>query len=104
MRIKTQTLSYESRAKIFGILSSIFVVSLCFYIYGVLATINHTIAKENLVKKSSELTSRVSELEYEDIALRNTINLEAALSRGFTEVKNPIYVSRSKSTLTLNIE
>lgn len=102
MGIKEKIISYDIRVRVFWTLVSILALSLGVYIYAVLGTINNNVARENLVRESSELSARVSELEFEDIALRNTYDLETALARGFNEVRNPIYVSRDSVSLTLN--
>ncbi|MHB1330806.1 MAG: hypothetical protein ACYCY6_02455 [Minisyncoccota bacterium] len=102
MGVKEKIFSYDIRVKMFWTLVGILSLSLFVYVYAVLGTINNNVARENLIKESSALSARVSELEFEDIALRNTYDLETALARGFKEVKNPVYVSRSNVSLTLN--
>lgn len=100
--IRTITHSYDYRVRVFWTFSSIIAVSLGLYVYAVLATVSHTASREALLSESQNLTARVSELEYRDIALKNTLSLDVALERGFSEVTKPLYVSRSASTLTLN--
>ncbi len=104
MQSKTKTISIEARVRMFWIFSATIFLSLGVYGYAVLATINHTIAKKNIVEESSALTTRVSELEFAMIGEKNDVNLETALSYGFAEVKNPIYISRISNSLTLNTE
>lgn len=94
---------YDHRAIAFWALISLSAVSLGVYVYAVLATVSHTVSRELLVKESGTLTARVSELEFRDIALKNKVNIELALARGFNEVKNPLYVSRTNAALTLNV-
>lgn len=98
----TKTISYEARAKVFFALVGVSALALAIYTYAVLATVYHAVARESLVDARSELSVKVSELEYKDIALRNTVNLDTAFSKGFIEVTSPLYVSRGDSTLTLN--
>ena len=104
MQSKTKTISIDTRVRIFWTLSIATFLSLGVYGYAVLATINHTIAKKNSVEESSVLTTRVSELEFAMIGEKNDVNLETALSYGFKEVRNPIYISRISNSLTLNTE
>ena len=99
---RTKTISYDLRARIFIALVCASVLALMVYTYAVLATIHHAVAQESLVDARSELSVKVSELEYKDIGLRNTVNLDTALSKGFIEVTSPVYISRTESSLTLN--
>ena len=101
--IKSITHSVDHRARIFWTLITISALFLGLYIYAVLATIHHTVARENLLGESQSLDATVSELEYKDIALKNTLSLDVALAKGFTEVTKPLYVSRDRGVLTLNV-
>ena len=101
--LKYHTISYDIRARVFWALVGLSLASLFIYVYAVLATVGHTVSREALVKESSALATRVSELEFKDIALKNKVNLEVALAQGFSEVKSPLYVSRSHTALTLNL-
>lgn len=100
--ITTLTHSYDTRVRIFWTLASVSIAFLGIYIYAVLATIHHTVAREGLLSQSQSLTARVSELEYRDIAMKNTLSLDTAIAKGFSEVTKPLYVSRTRAVLTLN--
>ncbi|MBX4195461.1 hypothetical protein KW796_00690 [Candidatus Parcubacteria bacterium] len=102
MKTRISTFSYEARVRVFWTLSVVAIAALSLYFYAVLATIHHTVARATLENQSLVLSARVSELEFESIALKNTVNLDVAIREGFTEVKNPLYVSRSRGSLTLN--
>jgi len=102
--MKSKVLSIKIREKIFWTMLSVFVVSLGLYVHSLLSIINHVVVKESLVKSNNLLTQKVSELEFKNVALKNKINIEFAVARGFSEVKNALYVSRSSVSLTLNTE
>lgn len=104
MKNRSSTISYDIRLRVFFTLVFIMALSIGTYFYAVLATVRHAVAREALVSERTELAVRVSELEYQDIALRNTVNIETAISRGFSEVRTPLYVSRTPSSLTLNTQ
>ncbi|MBX4189309.1 hypothetical protein KW785_01780 [Candidatus Parcubacteria bacterium] len=95
MIIPFKTISYDTRVRTFWTLTLIGVVSLALYVYGVLATVHHTVARQALQAQVSELTTQVSELEFKAIALKNEVNLNLAMSRGFKEVTDPLFISRS---------
>ncbi len=101
MRERTNLISIDNRARIFWALASISVCCIALYFYAVLATVHNTVTRASLVKESAVIAARVSELEFKDIALRNTINIETALALGMNEVKDPLYVSRPRTSLTL---
>ncbi|MBX4199074.1 hypothetical protein KW800_02245 [Candidatus Parcubacteria bacterium] len=101
--ISTISHSVDHRARIFWALISISGLLLGLYVYAVLATVSHTVSRESLLGESQALSARVSELEYKDIALKNTLSLDVALAKGFSEVVKPLYVSRTRGTLTLNV-
>ena len=100
--IKYKTISYDNRARIFWVIVGVALCSVGTYIYAVLATVHHTIAREALLGQSATLSTSVSELEFKNIALKNTVNINTALSMGFNEVKNPIFVSRTRESLSFN--
>lgn len=104
MNLRSKIISIDFRAKVFWTLFPIFILSIGVYLYSVLATVEHTVIRERLVRESEELYDRVSELEFKSIALRNEVDLTKAKELGFTEVRNPIYISRSSNALTLNTE
>ena len=104
MNFVTKILSIDNRVRMFWALSLVAVLSLGVYVYAVLATVHHTVLRERLALQGESLSERVSELEFKKIALKNDVNIEKALGYGFTEVRNPIYISRLESTLTLNTQ
>lgn len=104
MNIKTKTISIDARVRFFAVLASLSALSIGVYFYALIATVHHTVAKETLTSEKLALSVRVSELEYKGLAMKNTMNLDSALSQGFSEVKDPLYVSRASVSLTLNTE
>jgi hypothetical protein len=104
MNFITKILSIDNRARMFWSLALVVVLSLGVYVYAVLATVHYTVLRERLALQGESLSERVSELEFEKIALKNDVNIEKALGYGFAEVKNPIYISRTESALTLNTQ
>lgn len=104
MNIKSKTISIDLRVRLFAVLVGASILALGVYFYAVLATVHHAVAKENLTTEFNTLSVRVSELEYQGLAMRKTVDLDSALSQGFVEVRNPLYVSRTGGSLTLHTE
>ena len=60
------------------------------YGYFVLNSISNTVERENLDKKISSVSTKISSLEAEYLKLRNGINIEVAFRQGFKEDFNKI--------------
>jgi hypothetical protein len=98
-----RAITFEDRQRFFWFLVSVSLFSLVLYFYAVNATAHHIAVRQNLESEVAEVNSRLSSLEFSSIALRNAITLEIAHEYGFSEVKEPLYVSRSTpASLTLN--
>ncbi len=95
MIIKAKTLSYETRARTFWALTAISAIALVVYIIAVLATVRHTVVRQSLQKQVSTLSTEVNNLEFTYIALQNGVTLDLAYAKGFKDVSDPLYISRS---------
>jgi hypothetical protein len=105
VNLKIKTLSYDTRVKAFWTLAALSTISLVIYMVGVMLTIHHTVARQNLQDQVSTLTTEVSNLEFQYIALQNGLTLNLAYSRGFEDVTNPLYISRAaESSLSFNVQ
>lgn len=97
-------ISYEHRNILFWLFTSVSVVSIFIYIYALSTTVHLTTERQSLTKELSSLGSKVADLEFKNIAIRNNIDLASALSEGYVEVKNPTFVTRgTQEALTLNV-
>ncbi len=99
----SRAISIEGRQKAFWFLASVSLFSLFIYVYAINATAHHIAIRQNLEREVSQMEGRLGSLEFVSIELKNSITLETAREYGFTEVREPLYVSRdSLSSLTLN--
>ncbi len=96
--------SYESRERLFWLFASVSVVSIFMYVYAINAAAHHIAVRQNLEKEVSSMNTDLSTLEFKAIELKNAVTIETAQEFGFSEVRQPLYVSRSSSgnSLTLN--
>jgi len=102
---RTKTISYDKRARVFLILTGIFLLSICTYIYAINVTARHIAERQELEREIVSLGADLSSLEFAYIELKNSITLEKASELGFKEVRGPLFVSRAQSvSLTLNTE
>lgn len=100
---KTKTISYDARVRIFWMLISISVASLGLYVYGINATVRNTVARQDLEAEAMNIGTKLGEMEFAYIGLKNDVSLEVAYARGFKDVTNPVYISRTEShALSMN--
>ena len=98
------TISYDNRARLFWILIAFSMISFFVYIYAIKATAQNTVARQNLERQVTEVSTKLDSLEFTYIKLKNNVTAELASQYGFREVKNPLYVSRTsaRSSLSFN--
>jgi hypothetical protein len=94
---KTRTISYDHRARFFWVLVAISILSLCAYIYAISATARNIALRQDLERQIAKVSANLNSLEFAYIELKNNITLELAYHYGFREVKNPLYVSRTRT-------
>lgn len=101
---KAKAISYDTRAKAFWFLVVASVVMVIIYIGAIEVTVHNTVARQTLQNQNSSLATVVSEMEFQDIALKNNVNLDLAYAHGFKDVTAPTYISRSAATsLSMNL-
>jgi hypothetical protein len=94
---QAKVLSYDNRVRLFWTLVIIFVISLVLYVYGVNATVRNTVLRQELETQVSNLTLKISEMEFSYISLKNNVNIDIAYARGYQDVAKPTYITRGSS-------
>jgi heme/copper-type cytochrome/quinol oxidase subunit 2 len=103
MTTKTKIISYERQVQIFWTLVAICIISLSVYVWGINATTRNVASHQSLERELTQKVAELSSLEFDYIELKNEVTMELARSYGYSEVKDPIYVSRiTSSNLSLN--
>lgn len=98
-----RAIGLDQRQKAFWFMVSLSLCSLLVYVYAINAAAHHIAVRQNLEREVAETTGRLSSLEFATISLKNAVTIETAREYGFTEVKEPLYVSRGGAeSLTLN--
>jgi hypothetical protein len=101
---KAKTISYDARQRAFWVLATISLLSIVIYIGAIEMTVHNTVTRQTLQNQSTDLSTVVSEMEFQDIALKNNVNLDLAYAHGFKDVTAPIYISRSvAASLSMNV-
>jgi hypothetical protein len=103
MTSRTNTISYDQRARLFWVLVTISIMSLAIYFYAIHATARHIAQRQGLERQMAQVSTGLDALEFAYIELKNNITIEVAYQYGFREVKNPLYVSRVRpASLSFN--
>ena len=102
-REASKSVHFEDRIKLFWLLVAVVISSLALYVYAINATARNIAMREHLEREVAQVSSNLSLLEFEYIALKNGITAETASELGFEEAREPLYVSRdAEDSLTFN--
>jgi len=93
---KTKTLVMH-KATNYALLFLIFAVALL-YMYFANTAVHALTTLEKTKTRMQSLSVEVSEMEAQSLALENNFSTEKALSLGFVEVNNPIFIMRTTKT------
>lgn len=92
----------EHRKGIFWALAVVLVVLCGMYMYFINATVLNVVARERYENQIAEMTSKVSDLEFKNITLKNSITMDKASTLGFIETSNVTFISRDSRNLSYN--
>ena len=100
----TKTISYDTRARIFGILAIISVACVVVYFFAINMTVRNTVARQRLETDVSNVSAQLGELEFTYIALKNDVSLDKAYTLGFQNVATTQYITRGEArSLSMNV-
>lgn len=105
VKVKTLKLPFVNKIStrmLFFALASILVVIFGFYAYLINKTIMNVVAREDVERNISELSSSIGELEFKYMTLRNGITIDLAYTKGFLDAEPSQFISRNPSTLSYN--
>ncbi len=85
--------SVNTKVLFFG-LATLLVGTFVFYVYLVNATIMNIVARENAASQISELSSSVGTLEYKYMTLKNSVTIDLAHTKGFTDASPTSFLAR----------
>lgn len=100
--VRASLFSYENRQRIFWSLASVCLLSLGLYIYAVNATAHNVAMRVALENEATSLNADLATLEFRYISLKNDVTLDTARAYGFSEVREPLYVSRTSEANSLS--
>ena len=89
--------------KIFWYLVFFILLSVFSYFYFVNKIVYNVAERQKTETAITKLTSKISELEFKYISMRNKINPEYAYAIGFTDVKNQRYITKKSDTGELSL-
>ncbi len=68
------------------------------YVYFMNETVFNVAKRVHAEQEFASLNSKMSELEFENISMRNNIDIDLAYALGFKDIKNPRYISQTPYT------
>lgn len=89
--------------KLFWSIAMLIIIFSGLYLYSVNQTIINVVERQNIEKQIAGINSRISDTEVSYMNLKNNINYEFAVSKGFVKVSNEKYVSRKSSSDNLSV-
>ena len=90
-----------SSKALFFILSAVLLTIFAMYVYLVNKTIMNVVARESATQELSTLSGSLGELEFDYMALKNTVTLDLAYSEGFKDMSPTRFLARGEKTTTL---
>ena len=100
--LKQLNTSYWEK-KIFWFLIVFLLFSIVAYVYFVNQTVLNIVKREKIENQIMSLNSRIGELEFKYISLKNNISLDYAYSIGFVDVKDVKFASRKLSNQGISL-
>jgi len=94
---RTRSISYKIHGierQLILIFLVFFVALLCLYVYFVGKSIVNVVVREEVELQIAEVNSGLSELEFDYIIKKDTINMAFAGERGFKSISNKTFVNR----------
>lgn len=102
--IKNKILGIENlERKLFWYFALFIIVFSGLYLYFINQTIINVVERQNNEKRIARVNSQISDLEVSYLDLKNRINMDYALSKGFVKVSNEKYMSRKTFSGNLSV-
>ncbi len=101
--MKTFALTIHTNRILFFMLITLSLCASVFYAYGITNAIHNVAERQNLERELSIHTAHVSDLEFQYLALKNTVDLKMAESLGFATADTAYYVSRRTSVAYISL-
>ncbi len=101
MNRKTTT-TYQLERKLFYTSLSFIFILFVLYVYFVSAAVAHVVVRKEVAQEITRTQARVSELESEYITARDAVSLDAALSYGFLENDEKVFIEKAQGALVLS--
>lgn len=83
----------DTKKNIFWAVFALTFFSMSLYVYFITSTIRNVVYMEDMDVYSGELALEIGGKEFDFINLKNSVTLSLAQSKGFSEVKEKIYIT-----------
>lgn len=92
--VKEKALALTEERGVFWLLAAVLIASFVLYSVFVQRTIRNVVERQHLETEMSVLNSRIGELEFKYISMRNNVTIDMAYAKGFKDVAQTKFVSK----------
>ena len=93
---------YCNERRLFYVALSILICMFGAYMYLVSASVVNVIVRKETDQEIAQINARLSELETAYIEAKDMVNLDTALSRGFSKTPDRVFVTKKSGSLVLS--
>lgn len=93
---------FKYKERVFTLLLTGIVLCGFAYAYLLHSAITNVVAREDIVKESRVVSTRVSELEAKYFQVKDTINIKLAHEKGFKDSEISLFISKKSETAMAN--
>lgn len=91
-------ISHHHREKIFAVLVSCIVLTICAYVFLLQKAIVNVVQRDKISKETKVISAKVGSLEEKYFAIKNTITLDLAHAKGLKTAGTISYISKKSLT------
>ena len=93
--MKAKILNIHKNKVIFLAMLLVSALSVVVYIYAVTRTVHNIVNRQSIETELSKLSTNISELEFQYIAIKNGVTIDFAKSLGFQLSNRTVFVTRA---------
>lgn len=102
MKTAVHTLRHLQETAAVWWLLGMLIVLILGYLYFVNDAVRNVVSREKVEREIAMIGSRLAEIEFEYVTRGEALTMEYAISRGYLEVGEPIFISRETSAPVLS--
>ena len=93
--------AYKEESRLFYIVSSLFVVVSCLYMYFVSASVMHVVMRKEIDSQIVEMATSISQLDAQYIEMQHSVSSDIASLKGFAIADKKVFIDKTNDTLVV---